>query len=268
MPGTEAAFDAHASGYDSLFISSATGFLQRQRVWDYLRRRLDPAVSRDVLEINCGTGEDALWLAKRGHRVVATDLSQAMLDAASLKATTEKASIDFRKMDFTTAASHFPPGSFDVIFSDFGGLNCVDENQLRQLSEDFNLLLRPGGQFIAVIMGDNCSWEKFYFRRKGDAQKAKRRATKEAVMAEIDGQSFPVWYYAPASIREIFGKTFEHVHTQAVGWALPPSYLEPRFKNRKLLLKLLHGIENTFGSTRYAANRADHFLIAFRKKID
>ena len=48
------------------------------------QRRLEARFSAGhrVLELNCGTGEDAVFLARRGVRVLATDLSGAMVEAA------------------------------------------------------------------------------------------------------------------------------------------------------------------------------------------
>ena len=56
-----------------------------------------------VLELGCGTGEDAIWLAKRGVRVLATDGSPAMLEATARKAQAEGVSelIETRRLDFT-----------------------------------------------------------------------------------------------------------------------------------------------------------------------
>ena len=68
-------FDALAADYDRSFTASAIGQRMRAAVW----RRLDTAFApgERVLELNCGTGEDAVHLAERGVRVLATDVSPA-----------------------------------------------------------------------------------------------------------------------------------------------------------------------------------------------
>jgi SAM-dependent methyltransferase len=78
-----AAFDGMADAYDATFSSGAIGTLLRQAVW----RRLDArfAAGDRVLEIGCGTGEDAVHLAGRGVRVLATDTSARMLEVARAK---------------------------------------------------------------------------------------------------------------------------------------------------------------------------------------
>src|SRR5690348_10540712 len=79
----ESPFDALAADYDRAFTTSTIGRHMRAAVW----RRLD-AVFRPgdrVLELSCGTGEDALYLARKGVRVVATDSSPRMLEKARAK---------------------------------------------------------------------------------------------------------------------------------------------------------------------------------------
>ncbi|HMC96456.1 MAG TPA: class I SAM-dependent methyltransferase, partial [Flavobacteriales bacterium] len=73
------------SAYDQEFTFSRIGTAQRRVVWEYLEGLLSTP-DMDVLELNCGTGTDAVHLATKGHRVVATDISVEMLKAAHEKA--------------------------------------------------------------------------------------------------------------------------------------------------------------------------------------
>src|SRR5581483_4470731 len=76
-------FDSLAADYDRSFTASAIGRHMRAAVW----RRLDAAFQpgERVLELNCGTGEDAVYLGRRGVRVLATDISTGMLDITRVK---------------------------------------------------------------------------------------------------------------------------------------------------------------------------------------
>ncbi len=75
-----AAFDRIASGYDDLWTRTATGRLQREAVWRFTDRLF--AAGDRILDLGCGTGEDAVHLLSRGIRLSAIDASSAMVEAA------------------------------------------------------------------------------------------------------------------------------------------------------------------------------------------
>src|SRR5258705_3127079 len=83
--GTSAeAFDHIGARYDEECTNTELSLWFRARVWERLGV-LFKAGDR-VLELGCGTGEDAIWLAKRGAHVLAADGSQAMIDETAHKA--------------------------------------------------------------------------------------------------------------------------------------------------------------------------------------
>ena len=70
-----AAFDDLAREYDAEFTTTALGSVLRAMVWKRYEHCF--AGREHLLEIGCGTGEDAVHLARRGYRVLATDASPA-----------------------------------------------------------------------------------------------------------------------------------------------------------------------------------------------
>ena len=90
-----------------------------------------------VLELGCGTGEDALWLARHGVRVTATDVSQTMLAVAQRKAAAANLTdlIDFAAIDLASLPStssfiiHRHRSPFSAAFSNFGPLNCLPDRR-------------------------------------------------------------------------------------------------------------------------------------------
>ena len=78
------AFDAFAGDYDDLFTRSTLGRLLRLRVWEKLADHFSSG--QHVLELACGTGEDAVWLAGQGIRVTAPAGSAGMIRATEAKA--------------------------------------------------------------------------------------------------------------------------------------------------------------------------------------
>lgn len=263
---TEKAFDKAALNYDSEFTDTAVGRLQRNRVWNYLRANFSSSEFPRVLELNCGTGEDAIWLSRHGFRVVATDLSSEMIQIATRKAQIAKQKVEFDVCSFENVGNKFAPGSFDLVLSDFGGLNCIDEKQIRLLAENLSVLLRPGGRFVAVVMSDDCTFEKLYFNRKGERTKAARRKDKNGTVTVIENETFTTWYYSPDKFSALVNHVFTKRKTKAVGWMIPPSYLNPFFLRRPVLLRALNALENSIGNISAFARKADHFLIDLVRK--
>jgi ubiquinone/menaquinone biosynthesis C-methylase UbiE len=261
---TTTPFDSVAHSYDSDFTFSYIGKLQRKRVYQFLEKVIPANQTLEILEINCGTGEDALWLAKKGHHVIATDASEEMIKEANSKFQIPNSKLQVCAFD--KLQEHFSNKKFDLIFSNFGGLNCIDSPQLQKLSADLAVLLKPNGKFIAVVMGRKCLWEQFYFLMKGDKKKAFRRLSKDGVEAILGTQIQKTFYYSPGEFKKITKSEFNIAMRKPVGLVIPPSYLEPFFKNNLLLLKILNFKEKLF-SFSFLSNFADHYFIVFEKKF-
>jgi len=259
------AFSGAAGKYDEQFTNTSIGRLQRNRVWNYLNKNISSKDHPRVLELNCGTGEDAKWLASKGFRVVATDLSPQMIEAAKQK-NSGSAGITFQVCSFAQIGDRFPPASFDFIFSNFGGLNCISEQEIRLLAEQASLLLRPNGRFIVVVMSNDCAMERRYFRRKNMSGQANRRQNPAGATTTIEGETFTTWYYSPEQFSKLVSNVFNVQAQKAVGWTIPPSYTDNYFRNKPMLLKALNVLENTLGNIPALAKKADHFLMDLVKK--
>src|SRR5437660_1341180 len=122
-----APFDVVADRYDDSFTSSKIGQVQRASVWSEVGKVFRPG--HRVLEIGCGTGIDACFLAGRGVRVLACDSSSQMIAVATRKiqhAGHQKLvrPLVLRAEDLGTLPSD---ELFDGAFSNFGALNCVED---------------------------------------------------------------------------------------------------------------------------------------------
>ena len=84
------AFDDTAHQYDHEFSWSPIGLIQRRMVWNFLEKELRTELSASILELNCGTGEDAVWLALNHQQILATDISGEMIKIAQQKACLQK----------------------------------------------------------------------------------------------------------------------------------------------------------------------------------
>lgn len=259
-------FDGSARNYDAVFSHSEIGKAQRNRVHHYiLQKVLKGSESKrlNILEINCGTGEDAKFFFDQGHRVLATDISEKMIDKARDKY--PGTSIRFQVLDIRNLNEEPFDEPFDLIFSNFGGLNCIDHYDLKRFVEVSSTLLKTSGKMALVIMAKKCLWERFYFAVKGRFGSAFRRNTNESVMSHVDGTMVRTWYYSPKDVIKMSKPHFDPILIRPIGICIPPSYLEPFFRNRKRLLGWLIRLERIF-SRRFYSDYADHFIIVLQKK--
>lgn len=261
---TDSNFDVLANTYDADFTYSIIGSLQRKSVRKWTAKQLMGKQELDILEINCGTGEDALWLASKGHRVMASDISKEMVAAAEQKAIQEQVKINLFVCSFSDLASKLEGKKFDIIFSNFGGLNCANRQELIQLNSDFDSFLKPKGLLIMILLGKKCLIEKLYFLLRFDFKKINRR--KQEVSAYLSSDNFiRTWYYTHQEVAKIFG-LFSIKEKKPIGLFVPPSYLEPIVKKNKLFLPIVKLMETLFSRIGLLANYGDHILITLEKK--
>lgn len=255
-------FDHIASTYDSAFSRTAIGQLQRKCVWRYVEKVMPELNGFEMLELNCGTGEDAVLFSERGFNIVATDISTEMLKITSQKAEqySMQNSISSHYLDLETFDETLFDKKFDLVFSNFGGLNCIDPESLRTLLRKLPRILNPGGRFIGVIMPKFCAWETVYFLLRFKFRKAFRRFTSKMVTSNLHGVELNTWYYSPSDIKK-WSSEFRVIAMNPVGLALPPSYLENFFSFRKRLLLRLNYLERKFSNRHFLAGVADHFIV-------
>ena len=257
----EAAFDGVAAAYDGQFTDTAVGRMQRDLVREVLGELLGRWEQPDVLELNCGTGADARWMAERGARVLATDLSAGMVEVARGSGVE---GVEFEAVDLREVVRR-RDRQFDVVFSNFGGLNCIGPADLRAFGRDLKGVLRPGGVFVAVVMPRVCLWESVYFMAKGKLRAAVRRWNGGPVMAPLgNGILQPTWYFSPREFAGALGTDWGTDITRPIGFFLPPSYLDPFFHRRSGLLSTLAALEHSSQDLSHRAAWSDHFLMSFR----
>ena len=262
-----AAFDPAASAYDREFTFSRIGMAQRHQVWRYLDPLLNtPAM--EVLELNCGTGIDAVHIARAGHHVLATDISAEMLKIA--RDTARQHGVE-DNIHHETLAFHELPlrnwnARFQLALSDFGGLNCIDHDDLGALCDPVADALDLNGRFVAVLMPDRCLSETIYFLLKGEWSEAFRRRRHDPVWAGLSGSGVHTWYHSPRAVISAFRHRFRVVNIRPIGFFIPPSHMEPAFRTRPHLLDRLNRWDERLGHWRWPARYADHFLIDMERK--
>jgi ubiquinone/menaquinone biosynthesis C-methylase UbiE len=259
----KADFDNAAQNYDTSFTHSVIGKLQRNLVHQHFSKILKESQPETILEINCGTGEDAIWLAKQNFDVTATDISEAMIAVAKNKIKLDN--LAFKVANINTISNIFSNQKFDLIFSNFGGLNCLSKTELESFFKNASEIITKNGQLILVIMPENTLWEQLYFLSKLNFKSAFRRK-KETAIANVDGENVTTYYYNPKDIVNLAEANFEIKQYKPIGFFVPPSYLEPFFKNKPKLISFLNALEQSVKNQSWLSKYADHYLIVLQKK--
>ncbi len=102
-----------------------------------------------VLDIGCGTGNNAVWLAGQGFEVVGVDLSPTAVARAQQRAKDAGVSCDFVAADFL--ASSELPGGFEFVY-DRGCFHVFDDHGRRaRFAERLHGLLIDDGMWHSLI---------------------------------------------------------------------------------------------------------------------
>jgi SAM-dependent methyltransferase len=260
-PATEAglAFDTLAEDYDARFTHSLIGRAQRDAVWRKTTEIFRGKLS--ILELNCGTGEDALFLANQGHRVTALDASSAMIDRASARKEYEEpnATVDFRLLP-TEYLGALPPTRFDAVFSNFSGLNCVDD--LSEVALQLGLRTTASAPVLLCFSSRFCLWESAWYLLRGEWRKAVRRWSGHST-AVLNGVGVSVHYPAVGEIAKAFAPHFVLRSATGIGILVPPSYLEPWIRRVPRALATLTAVDRIVCRLPILRTLGDHVLLHF-----
>ena len=133
---------------------------ERERFWSgRVNQRLaeiaTPLAPGRALDLGCGEGADAIWLAARGWRVVAVDVSEVALQRATTEAEAHGVAdrIDFVHHDLSAA---FPAGVFDLVSAQF--LHSTIELDRPRIMRRAAAAVAAGGVLVIVDHGAGPSW--------------------------------------------------------------------------------------------------------------
>lgn len=254
------AFDGIASVYDEIFTQTVIGEAQRKQVWSRLARAFPPG-SR-ILELNCGTGADARFLAQRGRYVMGCDASARMIEVAKRSEEWDRgrANPEFSQMANEELGGLRVEEAFDGAFSNFSGLNCVSDLQL--MARDLARLVKSGGHVLVCLWNRVCAAEIIWFLLHRQPKKAVRRLATETT-ARLGGTMIRVYYPTAGEVSQSFLPWFQLRERRAVGLFVPPSYAEQAIRKHKRVLAKLEWMDRLCCEWPIFRDAGDHMLLEF-----
>jgi SAM-dependent methyltransferase len=256
----QAYWDTAAETYVQDFTGTGIGETRRDAVWRRFAKIFFPG--QKLLELNCGTGIDAVHLAGRGIQLVSCDISLRMIELARQLAASTNTSelIDFKVLPNEEIGLLEGEDVFDGAFSNFCGLNCVED--LDAVAKELTRLVRPGAPLLLCMMGRFVPWEIGWFAIRGEPRKALRRLRRRDFRS---GETGTVHIQRPSvsEITRIMSPGFSLRRWGGVGIAVPPTYTEYRMRHFPRVVRGLAGIDRLIGNLPLFRRMADCVLLEF-----
>lgn len=244
------AFDAAAAEYDRTWGTNPVGLLFRRVYQERLARLFAPG--QRVLDLGCGTGEDAVFLAARGVSVAAVDLSREMISHAARKARAHgvDGAIRFAHGRIEDLAGFEP--HWDGACSNFGALNCADVGAVgRRLAR----LLRPGARVLFSVLGRTPLPAAVNRALTG---RGTRRFDGEV---NVGGVPVPVRYPSVSDLCDSLGPAFRWQRAFALGVCVPEPGQRRWVESHPQGFGLLAAAERVLRAAPGLRTRGDHVVI-------
>jgi ubiquinone/menaquinone biosynthesis C-methylase UbiE len=250
-------FGNMADEYDAMQATNIPVRIMRNKFYKTVLSRMKPPAK--MLELNCGSGIDALYFASQGFDILATDISDKMLFNAVQK--NIFSNLSFKKLNLLEL-HRISQNRFDIIISNLGGLNCITD--LSIIANKISSLLNKNGFFIASVMPRFCLWE-FALLFKGEFKRALRRM-KLTTEANVGGEKVLVKYYSPGKFYKYFKDNFNLVETKALRIFAPPQPATHWYQNHPIITRFLDFLDTRIENFYSSSFIGDYYIIVLQKK--
>ena len=263
MRAAASAFDAMAPRFDERFGAWLSVAAQRRAVRAALVEGF-PKNGR-ILEIGGGTGEDALFLARLGYRMLLTDASPSMVEHAMAKLRplgSDAEVVPAEDLEYLAVERNLSgKEQFDGAFSNFAPLTCVVD--LEPVARGLARMLKPGALAMLVLFGTVCPGEMITELLRFRWKQALRRTRRGPIKARLGSREFEIVYHRRAALEAVFAPWFSLDKVLGIGIAVPPSGAEPWISDHPRLLAAMEAIDRVV--SRPLAMLGDHVLYLFRR---
>jgi ubiquinone/menaquinone biosynthesis C-methylase UbiE len=243
------AFDGVAPFYDAEFGRNPIGLYFRHVVHERLRL-LFPKGAR-VLDLGCGTGEDALYMASLGLDVLGIDVSPGMIERAREKAAREGGAGGSPRFEVRAAEEVGSTlGVFDGAFSNFGALNCA---ALPAVGRAVVSCLRPGAPVAFCVVGRH--------PLPGLARQALTGRSARSPKVPVGGKLVSAPGLSARELRDGLGPGFSWRSCAALGVLVPAPAHEDWARRNPVAFGMLAAAERLVREWPGAREWGDHLLL-------
>src|SRR6185437_15868194 len=227
---TQDAFDSVAGDYDGPRGNNALIQRMRARMWHWLDSTFS-AASR-LIDIGCGTGLDAIRMARLGHHVTALDWSPRMVQRTRERAEREQLSDRVRSL-------------------------VIGGHELERLEDN--------GVYDGAY-SDLCPWEILHYGIRGRWARAKVRFARGFTPVSMNGHTIWTHYYWPREFARAFSGEFSLSQVRGLCILSPPPYLTWLHERYPQVDRALWRIDQRLAAWPVVRSLGDHFLIILRRR--
>jgi ubiquinone/menaquinone biosynthesis C-methylase UbiE len=256
-PNVARAYDAIAAEYD---LQVQGDLWMRHQLWRHYLDCFQPGMH--VLDVACGTGIDAIFLAEQGIQVTGIDISPAMISQLQSKAGTRDMGGKLKTYVLEVSElQSWPPQCFDGILSAFAGLNTVPD--LDQFAANAADLLRPGGRMLLHMLNRFSLWEWLGLVTRSQWSAAHCLGQQHERIFSIGGEPVKHTLYLPVEAYQFFATRFTLRRSYSLGVLRPPHTLH---RIQPLLRAVPGKLDQTLGAYPPFLNWGRFFVLDLEKR--
>jgi SAM-dependent methyltransferase len=252
------AFNTVAADYDRHEAENPIRRLMRTRSLATLEATFP--VGSALLDVGCGTGTEAIWLAQKGRTMFAVDSSQQMLELLTRRAAAAGIQVPtslLRARDLLELADELGEASFDGAYSSFGALNT--EPSLDPPVAALARLVRPGGRIVVSVMNRWCLAEMALLAAVGRPSQALRRA-RPSIRVTVGSSFAEVTYPSWRQLKRALRGRFRVLSVQALPLLLVP-YAWPALSAHPGVYRAISRMDGMLAPHRPFSWLGDHLLV-------
>jgi ubiquinone/menaquinone biosynthesis C-methylase UbiE len=261
---TRDAFDSVAADYDGPRGNNDLIQEMRSEMWRWLDVTFAPG-SR-LIDLGCGTGLDAVRMARLGHVITAIDWSPQMVQRTHDRAALEQVLDRVQPLALGAHELHRLETDhvYDGAYSNLGPLNCVPD--LTEVSRECARLLKPGGALVFTVIGRLCPWEILHYLRQRRWPRATVRFSRGVVPVNMNKHTIWTRYYWPREFYAAFRQHFTLEHFRGICVLAPPPYLTWVREKHPRLHERLWRADRIVSPWPLVRGMGDHFLMVMKKR--
>lgn len=213
-----------------------------------------------VLDLGCGTGDDAIYAARQNAKVTAIDISEEMINIAEAK--TQNAGLKSKIKYYAADIEQWVNENnepFDVVISNFNAINYVKD--LDKFLQHLNKSINKNGTAV-ITMINNKSISEFYFyflKFKFNKSLNSLFNRKKNIITELN-------IYPVNRVNKLFRKYFKMKKAEGISIIAPPYSMQGIYKKLKKIMPVILKLEKLISSNSFFYNYSDHIIWELKKK--